>query len=76
MLRMLRIPSRNLNDKRDIGNNTHMHRWIGKLEITILSAIVQGVLMTGRIDGPYALNDSRKWTLSEQIYALLLLAYE
>ena len=27
---------------------------------TILSAIVQGVLMTGRIDGPYALDDGRK----------------
>ena len=32
-----------------------------------LSAIVQGVLMTGHIDGPYALDDGGKLTISEQM---------
>ena len=35
----------------------------------LLSAIVQGVLGTGRIEGPYALDDGRKKTLSEQLLA-------
>ena len=40
-----------------------------QIYFTILSAIVQGVLGSGRIDAPYALDDGRKWTLSEQIPA-------
>ena len=36
---------------------------------TILSAIVQGVLEAGRIDAPYAHDDGRKWTLSDQMLA-------
>ena len=39
------------------------------LHFTILSAIVQGVLWHGRIDGPYTLDVGRKCTLSEQLLA-------
>ena len=34
---------------------------------TILSAIVQGVLGTVRIEEPYALDDGRKWSISDQM---------
>ena len=35
--------------------------------LTILSAVIQGVLEPEHIDGPYTLDVGRKWTLSKQI---------
>ena len=39
---------------------------------TILSAVVQGVLKPGSIDGPNAMDVGRKWTLSKQMLAYCL----
>ena len=41
----------------------------GVLCFTILSAAIQGVIVPGRIEKPYALDVGRKWTLSEQFLA-------